>query len=349
MTHQFMSRWKICIVALAMVVSVGNAEIRGDELDLIETPRFGDMKTKVLEEVALRKIKDQAVQQQVSQLWSSPDEVPPASEIFNRVIETFRLIDPATNDFISQCRLTIPSRQIPVADLIDNAEGSEFYRTNLAQFYAVYLVRKKLYDESLPYFDKLNLKLSADPPTALFHQAVAQSELLMKSEGLATIETLTKKTEAVPERYATVAELMKFQLASIEEESLDEVAQRMKDVKRRLSLGRGGQDTQKKEEEIVTLLDSIIEKIEQSSGSGGGSGAGGNTNQPGGGSQESVVKGTTAPGEVDKKDLKKQAGWGALPEAEVTKAKNLLKRDFPENYRRAIEAYFRKSAGRRPE
>jgi hypothetical protein len=259
------------------------------------------------------------------------------------------LIDPATNDFLTQCRLSIEPRQIPVSDLIDNAENSKFYRTNLTQFYAVYLVRMKLYDESLPYFDQLDLKYSADPPTALFHQAVAQSELLMKNEGLATIETLTKKTEAVPERYATVAELMKFQLASIKEESLDEVAQRMKDVKRRLSLGRGGQDTQKKEEEIVTLLDSIIEKIEQSSGSGGGSGAGGNTNQPGGGSQESVVKGTTAPGEVDKKDLKKQSGWGALPEAEVTKAKNLLKRDFPENYRRAIEAYFRKSAGRRPE
>ncbi|MDG2389821.1 MAG: hypothetical protein P8M30_10930 [Planctomycetaceae bacterium] len=349
MRFQNLSQTTLRLLAVATILGTGIVAVRADELDLIETPRFGDIKTRILEEVALRKIADQAINQEVGQLWSSPDEVPPASEIFNRVITTFRLIDPAANDFLTKCRLSIQPRQIPVADLIDNTENSKFYRTNLIQFYAVYLVRMKLYDESLPYFDQLNLKHSADPPTALFHQAVAQSELLMKNEGLATIETLTKKTEAVPERYATVAELMKFQLASIKEESLDEVAQRMKDVKRRLSLGRGGQDTQKKEEEIVTLLDSIIEKIEQSSGSGGGSGAGGNSNQPGGGSQESVVKGTSAPGEVDKKDLKKQSGWGALPEAEVTKAKNLLKRDFPENYRRAIEAYFRKSAGRRPE
>jgi hypothetical protein len=206
-----------------------------------------------------------------------------------------------------------------------------------------------LYDEALPVFDLVQIDQSVDPPTAIFHQAVAQSELLMKTEGLATLEKLTKKTEAVPERYATVAELMRFKLAAIKDESLDEVAQRMRDVERRLSLARGGQKTQKKEKEIVTLLDTIIEKMEQSQGGGGGQGNGGNTNQPGGGAQDSVIKGTTAPGETDDKNLKKQAGWGALPDAEVAKAKNLLKRDFPENYRRAIEAYFRKAAARRPE
>ncbi|MBD3673765.1 MAG: hypothetical protein HUJ26_09605 [Planctomycetaceae bacterium] len=335
------------VVTTVMVSSSMTADAQ--ELDLIETPRFEEVKTRVLDEVASRKIDNESVKTKVGEIWASPDAIPNSSEIFSRVMETFRVIDPEVDRFVSGCRLSSPAHDIPVPELLDDPRYSDFFRNNLTQFYAVYLVRKKLYDEALPYFDKLDLKYSADPPTALFHQAVAQSELLMKAEGLATIETLTKKTEAVPERYATIAELMKFQLAAIKDESLDEVAQRMKDVKRRLSLGRGGQQTQKKEEEIVTLLDSIIEKIEQSNGSGGGSGSGGNTNQPGGGSQESVVKGTTAPGEVEEKDLKKQAGWGALPETEVTKAKNLLKRDFPENYRRAIEAYFRKSAGRSPE
>lgn len=340
------TRWLLTISAIAISCT---SIARAQELDLIETPRFEEIKSRVLDEVAQRKITNEADKTEVSEIWATPDAVPSASEIFDRVIQTIRVIDPEADRFVAACGLSVPVKEIPVPELLDRAQDSDFYRTNLTQFYAVYLVRKKLYDESLPYFDKIDLKYSADPPAALFHQAVAQSELLMKSEGLATIETLTKKTEAVPERYSTVAELMKFQLASIKDESLDEVAQRMKDVKRRLSLGRGGQQTQKKEEEIVTLLDSIIEKIEQSNGSGGGSGAGGNTNQPGGGSQQSVVKGTTAPGDVEEKDLKKQAGWGALPETEVTKAKNLLKRDFPENYRRAIEAYFRKTAGRRPE
>ena len=347
MKNDFITPYSRLLIALLVTVSVSSTTA-AQELDLIETPRFEQVKTSVVNELARRKV-DAPVKTEVIGLWEPPEVVPTNSEIFNLVIQSFRKIDPEVDQFVSACRFSTPAHEIPVPELLDEAQSSDFFRTNLTQFYAVYLVRKKLYDESLPYFDKIDLEYSADPPAALFHQAVAQSELLMKSEGLATIETLTKKTEAVPERYATVAELMKFQLASIKDESLDEVAQRMKDVKRRLSLGRGGQQTQKKEDEIVTLLDSIIEKIEQSNGSGGGSGAGGNTNQPGGGSQESVVKGTTAPGEVEEKDLKKKAGWGALPEAEVTKAKNLLKRDFPENYRRAIEAYFRKTAGRRPE
>lgn len=333
--------------AFGMVVPTGL--FAAEELELIETPRFDRVKSQTLDWVAEQKVTDQAKLEQVAAIWVSPEIVPTATEMFSKVIQTFRLIDPAADTFIVGCRLGAAPAVVPTPEIFDDEERSPFYRTNLAQYYAVYLVRNRLYDESLPIFEKVQIELSVDPPTVIFHQAVAQSELLMKTEGLATIEKLTKKTEAVPERYATVAELMGFQLASIKDESLDEVAQRMKDVERRLSLARGGQKTQKKEEQIVTLLDSIIEKLEQSGGGGSGSGSGGNTNQPGGGAQESVIKGTTAPGETDAENLKKQAGWGALPEAEVTKAKNLLKRDFPENYRRAIEAYFRKSAGRRPE
>lgn len=336
-------------LSMTLGVSVSTGVFAAEELELIETPRFDNVKARTLDWVAEQKVTDQEKLKQVAAVWVTPETVPSASELFSRVIRTFRLIDPATDEFVAVCRLGAAPAEVPSPELLDDEERSPFYRTNLAQYYAVYLVRNRLYDEALPVFEKVQIELSADPPTVIFHQAVAQSELLMKAEGLATLEKLTKKTEAVPERYATVAELMRFRLASIKDESLDEVAHRMKDVERRLSLARGGQKTQKKEEEIVALLDSIIEKLESSSGGGQGSGPGGNTNQPGGGAQDSVIKGATAPGETDDKNLKKQAGWGALPDADVAKAKNLLKRDFPENYRRAIEAYFRKSAGRRPE
>jgi len=345
-----MQRFFIISCTLAMAFAASTGLFAAEELELIETPRFDDVKSKTLDWVASQKAADKEKLDLVAALWVTPQTVPSASQMFGKVIQTFRLIDPATDKFVSDCRLGAGPAEVPSPALLEEEERSPFYRTNLAQFYAVYLVRNRLYDEALPIFDLIQIEQSVDPPTAIFHQAVAQSELLMKSEGLASLEKLTKKTEAVPERYATVAELMRFKLASIKDESLDEVAQRMRDVERRLSLARGGQKTQKKEEEIVTLLDTIIEKMEQSQGGGGGGdGNGGNTNQPGGGAKDSVIKGTTAPGETDDKNLKKQAGWGALPDAEVAKAKNLLKRDFPENYRRAIEAYFRKSAGRRPE
>jgi hypothetical protein len=319
----------------------------GDESQTIATPRFEEVKTHVLEWVAERKLDDRALVETIGRMWAHPEIRLPAADVFDRVIETFRLADPAAARFIEDCRLSDTSLTPPDAGLLDDPAHPEFYRTNLSQFYGIYLVHRQMYDEALAAFSKVDVSQSVDPPAFLFHLAVVQSELLMKAEGLATLEKLTKDTEAVPTRYSAVAELMIFELNALEEESMGEVAHRMKDVGRRLSLGRGGQQTQKKEEEIVVLLDEIIEKLEQAnSGGGGGQGSGGNSNDPGGGAQDSVVKGSTAPGESDAKSLDKQAGWGALPDASVTRAKNLLKRDFPENYRRAIDAYFRKSARR---
>ena len=51
-----------------------------------------------------------------------------------------------------------------------------------------------------------------------------------------------------------------------------------------------------------------------------------------------------APGEVDKKKLNKQGSWGNLQDKPLDEAKNLLNRDFPSNYREAVEQYFKKLA-----
>lgn len=333
------------IFAMATLL-LGTSMISAAELQSIATPKFDDVKARALEWVAQQKIEDQSALEPIGQLWASPEFKLPAAEVFDRVIETFRLADAESARFIESCRLTDSSLTPPSAEVLDNSQQPDFYRSNLAQFYGIYLVRRQMYDEALVAFAKVDLEQSADPPAHLFHLAVAQSELLMKEEGLATLARLTRETEEVPARYSMVAELMEFELKSLEEASMGEVAHRMKNVGRLLGLARGGQKTQKEEEDIVVILDAIIEKCEQCNGGGSGQGSGGNTNNPGGGAQDSVIKGTTAPGNVDEKKLEKQAGWGALPDANVAKAKNLLKRDFPENYRRAIEAYFRKSAGR---
>ncbi|HUG18767.1 MAG TPA: hypothetical protein VMM56_07295 [Planctomycetaceae bacterium] len=333
------------IIATAAFLSTASV-VAAAEVQTIATPRFDDVKAQALEWVAQQKIDDRTVLEPIGQLWAAPELKLPAAVVFDRVIETFRLADADSARFIESCRLTDNALTPPSAEVLESPRQNEFYRSNLAQFYGVYLVRRQMYDEALLAFAKVDLAQSVDPPAHLFHLAVAQSELLMKEDGLATLTRLRKETEQVPARYSMVAELMEFELNSLEEESMGEVAHRMKNVGRLLGLARGGQKTQKEEEEIVVLLDSIIEKMEQNNGGGSGQGSGGNTNNPGGGAQDSVIKGTTAPGNVDEKKLDKQAGWGALPDANVAKAKNLLKRDFPENYRRAIEAYFRKSAGR---
>ena len=187
-----------------------------------------------------------------------------------------------------------------------------------------------------------------DAAAYLFFKAVCQHHLLMKDEGLKTIEQLTERTEGVPARYSTVAKLMQYDLKALEEKSLDEIARKMLDVERRLDLGRSGQKVQKIEDEIIAGLDEIIKKAEQQNGggSGGSSGAGGNSNQPQNAADDSRVKGSTAPGNVDDKDIKDGGKWGGIDEKTRSRIQQLIGRDFPSHYRQAIEEYFRNAAKR---
>ena len=102
------------------------------------------------------------------------------------------------------------------------------------------------------------------------------------------------------------------------------------------------------EKEIIESLDELIKKLEQQASAGGGGGSGsGKGNQPQSGAEDSRVKGSTAPGEVDDKNLGQKDGWGKLPPKDQAKAKQILGTLFPPHYRRAIEAYNKKAAQRK--
>jgi hypothetical protein len=123
-----------------------------------------------------------------------------------------------------------------------------------------------MYDEALELLGALETKTVVDPAGLLYFKAVCEHQLLKKAEGLATIRTLLENTTSVPLRYKTTAELMQHDLQALKKDSLAEISRKMKDVERRLGLGRGGQRVQKEEDEIVASLDAIIEKLEQQGG-----------------------------------------------------------------------------------
>ncbi|HUG91141.1 MAG TPA: hypothetical protein VML55_09920, partial [Planctomycetaceae bacterium] len=144
---------------------------------------------------------------------------------------------------------------------------NEFYNGAMRQFYALYLSQRKMYDEALEQFAGLDPARSLDPASYFYFKAVAEHELLMKTEGLASIATLLDGVENVPVRYQAVAALMKHELEALQLDSLDEVARKMRDVERRLDLARAGEKVQRREDEIIATLDEIIEKLEQQGGS----------------------------------------------------------------------------------
>ena len=202
-----------------------------------------------------------------------------------------------------------------------------------------------MFDEALAVFSRLDPARVVDPATCLFYEAVCQQQLLKKADGLATLDKLLHSTEGVAEPYLRVATLMQSELQSLDDQSLDLISRKMQDSERRLDLGRGGQRVQKVQEEIVESLSDLIKKMEQQANAQSQPGQGGNnSNRSTGPAEDSTIKGATAPGNVDKKDLKKQGGWGNLPAKPLSEAKDLLSKEFPSNYRDAVEQYFKKLA-----
>lgn len=311
------------------------------------TPPAADaVRSRVMQWVAEHKT-DKAALEEIGKLWSLGDEAPASEQLFELTIKSFAMADAETREFVNACQLPLAPLVPPEARPLARDDAGPFYRANMALFYGRYLVHRQMFEEAYAVLEKGAVADVVDPASLLFHQAVCQHQLLMKKEGLATIEKLLKETVGAPVRYTSIATLMQYDLEALKADSLDEVARKMTDVERRLHLGRTGEKVQKKEDEIVATLDEMIKKIEEQQGGGGGSGQdGNNSNRSSSPAQDSRVKGSTAPGEVDKKKLKTDGGWGALPERDRAKARDLITRDFPAHYRQAIEEYTRKQATR---
>lgn len=315
-------------------------------LQLIAPPPADVVRARTLEWVAQRIPDDKARLEEIGKLWAL-GEVPLAAEpLFELTIRSFCLADPQTQAFVQSCVLARPALTAPEAQVLTRSPPEPFHAANVGLFFGRYLVQRQMFEEGLAVIEQVPVAEVVDPAGLLFYKAVCQHHLLLRAEGLATIEQLLKSTEGVPVRYMTVATLMQYDLESLQENSLDEISRKMSDVERRLSLGRAGQKVQKKEDEIIATFDEIIKKIEDQQGGGGGGGAGGQSNKSTAPANDSRIKGSTAPGKVDPKKFDKEGGWGDLPPRARAKAKDLIAREFPAHYRAAIEEFTRKGAKR---
>ncbi|MBL8848482.1 MAG: hypothetical protein JNG89_02315 [Planctomycetaceae bacterium] len=275
---------------------------------------------------------------------SSPDDR------FDALIRTFYLVDPEARELIDACRSGDLNRLATGFPLLETQAALPLFHENLRYFFARYLAVLTMYDEALDLFARIDPAHVVDPAGCLFYKAVCEHSLLLKEDGLATLKSLLTSTEDVPVRYSTVATLMQADLEALQEQSLDEVARQMRDVERRLTLGRAGQQVQRVEDRIVNTLDEIIAKIEQQQGGGGGGGGsqGGeqSPDQAPTGANDSYVGGIKGKGEVDPEKLGHKDGWGELPDKAQAAAKELINQQFPFHYRQAVEEYLKRIAQR---
>jgi hypothetical protein len=281
----------------------------------------------------------------ILELWAPTSPPLPPRQVFERLIQSFGLADPSVRQFINACQPGASFRSLPKPFLTQD-DSDEFLTAHLRLFYARALTQALMYDEALTVFAQIDPAKVVDPATCLFYRAVCEHQLLRKKEGLATIDKLLHKTEGVAEPYTQVATLMQDELSALDDQSLSGVSRKMQDSERRLDLGRGGQRVQKVQDEIIESLDEIIKKKQQQldQQQGQAQQQPNNSNQSNRAAEDSMLKGATAPGNVDKNTKKRAGTWGGLPPKAATEAENRLTHEFPSNYRRAVEEYFKKLA-----
>lgn len=219
-----------------------------------------------------------------------------------------------------------------------------FLANNLRLYYGRWLAQQQLYDECLEQLAGLAPGDVVDPASLLFYQAVAYHRLLRKSDGLAVIERLLEDVSDCPQRYLALAGLMREDLQALRDESLDHIARRMDDIRRRLDLARAGPRVRTIEDGVIASLDKLIEEMEkqqqQQQGGGGSSGA----QQPSSPMPDSRLARAQGAGDVDRRNIGNSAGWGDLPAKQREEALQQIGKDFPAHYRDVIEQYFRRLA-----
>lgn len=319
-------------------------QVRGAKVAFQRMP-IDQVQARLLQWLASAKV-DEPTARQVSGLWKDRTELASltAEETLDRIVDSFAVVDESARKIVEACRSGAPF-------LPPNFEGvrsDPFYRDHVQLYYSRWLTQHRFYDEAIPMLESLAPESVADPASLFFYRAICRLRLLKSSEASDDLALLLNNTLDVPSRFRTVAELMQAE-AGDTSSGLPEVAKLMSDVQRRLDLGNSNDPVQKREEEVIAALDKLLKEMEeqqkqqqqQQSGQGGGQ----QQNQPGQqGIAQSTIKGSSAEGEADRKDLTENGNWGMLDKQAEAQAKELIRQQFPPNFLDAISRYTKRIA-----
>ncbi|UUO08971.1 hypothetical protein M4951_11775 [Blastopirellula sp. J2-11] len=336
------------VLSLATVSAVGAADALQKQADW-RNPEYPEIRQKLIDWLT-ESDAPEAQMTAVSQLW--PEEAPSdtPAELGIRLLETAAIIDADARELaVTTLGASVQAELPQFPWLADESKPfPKWMRDNLRFQYGRWLAEQRMLDEAYLQLKEAPVAEVADPAALLFHRAVCEHYLLKKEDCVATLGTLLSNQEQIAPRYLTVAKLMLADIQPLETDSLDEIARLMRDVERRLDLGRAGKKVRTQEEDVVAKLDKMIEDLEkqmqqQQQQSQGGQ-QGGNNTQPSSPLNDTMPAGGSGPGNVDPKKMNPGDNWGNLPPKERQEALQHISNEFPSHYRRVIEEYFRKLA-----
>jgi hypothetical protein len=276
--------------------------------------------------------------------WRSFDD---AHDLLDRLAAALAKADDRVAELVAFCSKPTSPGPLPEFAWLADSETPVLVRHNMRLYLARHLVQHGYFDEALDWTKGLKPGDVVAPDALLFYRAVAHHRLVQPDDADTSLAQLQQRETELPMRYQKLADLMRQDLATLEDDSLDHIARRMDDIRRRLALGRSGSRVQEVESGVIESLDKLIKKIEeqmqqQQQQAGGSSSRGG---QPSGTPMEdSQIAELKGPGKVEPRDIGRGAGWGNLPDRDREKALQDIGRDFPSHYREVIEEYFRRLA-----
>jgi len=347
MNTSFANRLTCRLLSLLMIPAVLTSAVAADQSPPLladgpgwQPPAYEDVRRQALDWLDDADA-DDATRRRAEQRWEQPQVTGVA--LLERLAATFADVDPRAAELLALCSIPRAELVPPSHAWLDDEDTPPLVANNLRLLYGRWLVHEQMHDEALARIDTLRPEQVVAPAALLFYQGVAYHHLLQREKGLAAVERLLRGEQESPRRYVAVARLMKEDLRQLKEDTLDHIARRMRDVGRRLDLGRANRRVREIEDGVIESLDKLIKEIEeqqkkQQSMAGQGQSQ---SNKP---AQESRIMGGKGPGEVTNRDLGSGADWGSLPPKEREKALQQIGRDFPSHYRDVIEEYFRRKA-----
>ncbi len=274
--------------------------------------------------------------------WHSNDGATDA-DLLDRLAASLAKADDRVAELIAYCSGVSKPGALPEFAWLADSDTPLLVRNNMRLYLARWLVQQGYYDEAISWTEGLTTDDVVAPDALLFYRAIAYHRLVQPDQADASLTQLLEREDDLPTRYQKLADLMRQDLTGLEDDSLDHIARRMEDIRRRLAQGRSGEHVQKIENGVIESLDKLIKKAEeqmqqsQSASSAGGPPSG----TPMEDSQIAELKG---PGKVEPRDIGRGTGWGNLPDKDREKALQDIGREFPSHYREVIEEYFRRLA-----
>ncbi len=330
----------LCMVCLVLQIGTTMADDDLKQRASWDWPSLEAVRSRTNTWIAKLKLEDKQLEA-IEAVWS---ETRPGRDLLEPVIDIVAIADETAADFIRRCR-SEQAPSLPDFEQIESEQYPDIVAQQLRLLYGKTLAMQFQYNEAKDQLDLLDVEQVAAPATLMFYRAAANYRVREFAPTQSELDKLLERDSELPDRYSSVANLMKADLKQLKPDSLDEIARIMDSIKVRLNHGRAGKRVRDEEQEVIDKLSKMIEEKEQqlqqmqaqSSGQGGG-------NQSDKPMQDSQLPGGGGAGDVDAKKMSKNSDWGNLPPKERKQALQELGKEFPSHYRDVIEEYFRNLA-----